>query len=143
MRSISCVTVLLMIAAACASSAGVPRDEIARLESLWNDAQVRGDADLLERVSADDLVVTVPAMRPFTKVEAFAVLRTGHMKITRYDTSDVRIRTDGDAAVVTGRMQRSRVFGERTIDEDWRFTKVYVREARGWKVVSFHASPAN
>jgi len=30
-----------------------------------------------------------------------------------------------------------------TADDDWRFTKVYVRRDGRWQVVSFHASNTN
>ena len=38
-----------------------------RLEVEWNDAHVRGDAAILERLFADDIVVVVPVMRVLTK----------------------------------------------------------------------------
>ena len=42
--------------------------------------------------------------------------------------------------MVTGRVQRSRSIGEESVEDDWQFTKVYVRRADGWKVVAWHAS---
>jgi hypothetical protein len=118
-------------------------EQIAKLEVLWNAAHLSGDAAVLERLSADDLVVTVSAMQPMSKSEAFGFLRTGRMKFQRYETSGVLIRTyNKDTAVVTGRLQRTRTMGDRTLEDDWRFTKVYVRGAGDWRVVSFHASPA-
>ncbi len=35
---------------------------------------------------------------------------------------------------------RGRVMADRRVEDDWRFTKVYVRRAGRWQVVSFHAS---
>lgn len=117
--------------------------ELSELERTWNEAHVAGDADALERLSADDLVVTVPGMPPMTKSEAFAVVRSGRMKFQSYRTSDVRIRIYGNAAVVTGRLQRARTIGDRKAEDDWRFTKVYVRKSGDWRVVAFHASPVS
>jgi len=68
--------------------------------------------------------------------------RSGRMKFLRYQTSDTRIRLYGNAAVVTGRLQRTRLMNGREISDDWRFTKTYVRQAGHWRVVSFHASEA-
>jgi hypothetical protein len=124
-----------------ASEASVP-EELSQLERIWNEAHVAGNADVLERLSADDVVVTVSGMQPMTKSEAFAVLRSGRMKFQRYQTSDTRIRMYGDAAVVTGRLQRTRTMGDRIVEDDWQFTKVYTHVSGAWKVVSFHASPA-
>jgi len=36
--------------------------ELTRLEKVWNDAYVRADADALEQLCADDLVVTMTDM---------------------------------------------------------------------------------
>lgn len=77
-----------------------------------------------------------------TKAEALSFARSGRMKFLHYTTSNIRIRVYGDAAVVTGRLQRTRVLNGQEISDDWRFTKVYVRESPGWRVVSFHASEA-
>jgi len=61
------------------------------------------------------------------------------MKFVRYRTSDLRVRVYDNAAVVTGRLQRTRSMNGQEISDDWRFTKVYVRESQ-WRVVAFHAS---
>ncbi len=114
--------------------------ELARLETVWNHAHLSGDADALDRICADDLLVTVPGMTVMTKSEALGFLRSGQMKFDRYQTSDTRTRVYGNAAVVTGRLQRSRTTRGRSLQDDWRFTKVYVRQRGRWRVVSFHAS---
>lgn len=114
--------------------------ELSRLERVWNDAHLRGDADALDRLFADDLLITVPGMPVMTRSDAIGVLRSGRMAFERYEMSDLRIRLYDDAAVVTGRLQRRRTIGGRSQDDDWLFTKMYVRRAGAWKVVAFHAS---
>jgi ketosteroid isomerase-like protein len=116
--------------------------ELTRLETVWNEAHLHGDAETLDRLWADDLVITVPNMPVMAKADVLGMWRSGRVKIQRYETSDTRIRVYGDAAVVTGRVKRTRDFNGRTVDDDWRFTKVYVRRAGGWQVVAFHASVA-
>jgi ketosteroid isomerase-like protein len=114
--------------------------EVRRLESVWNEAHLRADADALERLCAEDLLVTVPGMRLMTRSESIGVLRAGRMKFDRYETSDVRVRLYGDTAVVTGRLQRTRSVNGKSMDDDWRFTKTYAKRAGQWQVVGFHAS---
>ena len=116
--------------------------ELTRLEGVWNQAHERGDAAALDALWADELVVTVPRMAPLRKPDALAFARSGKMKFERYDTSDIRARAYGDAAVVTGRLRRTRDMGGRVLGDDWRFTKVYVRRDGRWQVVAFHASEA-
>jgi ketosteroid isomerase-like protein len=116
--------------------------ELERLETVWNEAHEHGDADALEALWADDLEVAVPRMPVLTKADAVKFARSGRMKFLRYRTSDIHVRVYGEAAVVTGRLQRIRTINGQQVSDDWRFTKVYVREAQSWRVVSFHASEA-
>jgi ketosteroid isomerase-like protein len=113
---------------------------LTRLETDWNAAHVHGDAAALERLFADDLVVMVPGMRVMTKADAVGMFTSGRMKFDRYETSETKFRVYDATAIVTGRLRRTRVIGGNTVDDDWRFTKVYLRRAGRWQVVSFHAS---
>ncbi len=116
--------------------------EFTELEKLWNEAHLGGDAEALDRLWADDLVVTVPGMAPMSKDGVLGFARSGRMVFTRYETSDLRVRVYGEAAVVTGRLLRSRTLNGQAVDDDWRFTKVYVRRDQRWQVVAFQASTA-
>jgi ketosteroid isomerase-like protein len=116
--------------------------ELERLETVWNEAHERGDAAALDALWADDLVVAVPRMKVMTKADALSFARSGRMKFLRYRTSDLRVRVYDNAAVVTGRLQRTRSSNGHEISDDWRFTKVYVRQGNQWRVVAFHASEA-
>ena len=116
--------------------------ELERLETVWNQAHEHGDADVLEALWADDMEVAVPKMPVMTKADVLKFARSGRMKFLSYKTSDIRVRLYDNAAVVTGRLQRTRSMNGQDISDDWRFTKVYVREAQKWRVVAFHASEA-
>ena len=117
-------------------------DEFLRLESVWNRAHQTGDADALDALWADDLEVAVPDMPVISKAGALQFLRSGRVKFTRYESSHLHVRRYGDAAVVTGILQRTRVMSARSLEDTWQFTKVYVHENGRWQVVTFHASQA-
>jgi ketosteroid isomerase-like protein len=150
MRSRLLTLVISLVSAAVATAMLAPaqpandRDvrELEQLEKVWNQAHERGDANALDALWADDLEVAVPRMPVMTKSEALRFARSGQMKFLRYTTSDIRIRVYENTAVVTGRLQRTRVMNGHETSDDWRFTKVYVREAQKWRVVAFHASEA-
>ena len=116
--------------------------ELERLENVWNEAHERGDADALERLWSEDLEVDVPRMPVMNKADVLNFARSGRMKFLHYTTSAIRIRIYGDTAVVNGRLQRTRQINSKELSDEWRFTKVYVRQAQQWRVVSFHASEA-
>ena len=120
----------------------VDLSELMRLEALWNEAHLRGDASALDRLWADDLVAIVPRMTPLPKREALAFVRSARMRFTRYESADVAVKVYGDSAVARGRLRRSRDIGGRAVQDDWRFTKLYVRRGGQWRVVAFHASEA-
>jgi ketosteroid isomerase-like protein len=142
------LTPLAILMAVGIAQGGAPSREAAetaalrRLETVWNEAHVRGDADALERLWAEDLEVAVPKMPVMTNAQALAFARSGKMAFQKYETSDLRIRVFGDAAVVTGRLERTRTRNGQVVDDDWRFTKVYIWHAGQWQVVAFHASEA-
>jgi enterochelin esterase-like enzyme len=114
--------------------------ELTRLETVWNDAHLRADDKTLVDLWADDLVVTAPSVPPMTKADAIAFVQSGRMKFDRYQTSDIKVRVYDNAAIVTGRLQRSRTIEGRTVEDDWHFTKTYIRRAGKWQVAAFHAS---
>jgi hypothetical protein len=114
--------------------------ELRRLEKVWNDAHLTGDAATLDRLWADDLVVTLPNMPVIDKSESLAFIRTGRMKFKTYKTSDLRIRVYRDTAVVIGQLERITDANRGEFEDDWRFTKVYVRRAGRWQVVAWHGS---
>ena len=135
---------LVAVALAHAPVGNAPADAdvttLTRLETDWNAAHVRGDAAALEHLFADDVVVMVPGMRVMTKADAVGMFTSGRMKFDRYETSETKFRVYDATAIVTGRLRRTRVLAGATVDDDWRFTKVYLRRAGRWQVVSFHAS---
>ena len=116
------------------------KTELLALEKTWNEAHLRGDADALERLWAEDLVVTVPHMPSMSRDDALSIWRSGRMRFDRYETSDVDVALHGESAIVTGRLVRSRTRDGKAVIDDYRFTKTYMRTATGWKVVTFHAS---
>ncbi len=129
-----------LFGSAYAADVEADKAELLRLEKVWNDAHLNGDAEALDALWADDLTVTVPKMQVLTKADALAFARSGKMKFQRYETTDVQARVYGDAAVVTGHLLRTRKIQDNEISDDWRFTKVYIRSSGKWRVVSWQGS---
>jgi len=134
------VFVLSILSVPAAEQTGT--NEITQLETAWNSAHLRSDADTVDKLCTEDFVVTLPGMGTRAKKEAIGALRSGRIKFSRYETTDTRIQLyNGDTAIVTGGLQRTRSINDRSMDDDWRFTKVWVRLAGKWQVASFHATP--
>ena len=133
---------VLVFAAFFQGSPAVDLKEFNRLEAVWNDAHVKGDADALDKLWAADLEVTIAAMPRMMKADALAMVRSNKMPFTKYETSELNVRQFRDVAIVTGRLQRDRLQGIKTIRDNWRFTKIYAMRDGRWQVIAWHASPA-
>ena len=116
--------------------------DLYRLEAVWNDAHVKGDADTLDTLWANDLILTIASMPAMTKADALAMVRSNRMPFTKYDTSELNVKRFADTALVTGRLHRERTMNSKNVVDEWRFSKFYVLSNGQWRVVHWHASPA-
>ena len=103
---------------------------------------MKGDAEALDSLWSNDLIVTVAGMPVMNKSSSLAMIKSGKMPFVKYQTLDVRVQPLGTAALVTGRVQRVRSMSGKDVADDWRFTKVYVNTRGRWQVIAWHASPA-
>src|SRR5690349_21810741 len=94
---------LVVVAVGQQASSDADVATLTRLEADWNDAHMRGDAALLDRIFADDLMVVVPGMRVMTKADSLGMFTGGRMKFGRYETSETTFRVYDATAIVTGR----------------------------------------
>ena len=116
--------------------------EFVRLEQVWNQAHLNNDATVLETLWADDLTVMVPGMAAMGKPDTLSFVKTGRMKFSRYETTNLKVRSFGDTAIVSGNLFRSRTLGGTLHEDRWQFLKVYIRRSGKWTVVAFTATEA-
>ena len=117
------------------------RHEIDQLEEVWRNAVLNGNTAALDSLLADDYMAITASGSLQTKDQALANLRAGRTHITRLDISDRKVRFYGTTAVVTSLAEVKGTNAEGDFSGSFRYTLVYVRDARGeWKIVSFEAS---
>jgi ketosteroid isomerase-like protein len=114
--------------------------EFTSLEGVWNEAHLHGDFDALNRLWDEQIVVVVPKMKLINKSDGLDMFRTSRMKFLRYETSELSIRRYRDTVLVTGHLLRTRKMNDRELQDDWRFTKVYVQHDGQWRVILWQAS---
>src|SRR5690242_329402 len=103
-------------------------------------AQIGADAAALDRIYADDFIGIGPSGTVRTKAQVIADFTSGDLKFQSITTNDVRVRVYGNTAVETG---RSTMIGQdrgKAVPRDNRFTRVWVKQQRGWRLVSNHYS---
>ena len=139
--------IALMVLALVASQPAASKDafdlkELYRLEDVWNTAHLKGDAETLDRLWSNELIVTIAGMPVLTKADALAMVRSNRMPFSKYETSELSVKRLDGAALVTGRLRRERTMNGQSITDDWRFTKVYAWSQGQWRVMAWHGSPA-
>jgi ketosteroid isomerase-like protein len=131
-----------------AASTGMPRTqkhevrhEIDQLEEAWRNAILKGNTAALAPLLADDYMAITSSGTLQTKEQALDNLRSGRVHFKTLEITDRKVRFYGTTALVTSVAAIEATTGEGEISGDYRYTRVYVRNAQGaWKVVSFEAS---
>ena len=108
--------------------------EIHKLLDELAAAHLRGDADALNRIRADDMVFTAADGRVLEKTGMQSA--QGDLVLSVYAHDDVRVRVYGDAAVATGRITSEGTFRGRPSGGQTRFTRVFVERGGRWQLVA-------
>ncbi len=118
--------------------------EIARLDARREEALLKNDVKALEQLFSDDLVYIHSAGKIDSKQPYLASLSTGNLTYVSltYDPPARVSVVSGDTAIVTGRatIEIKNKAGQLT-KRVLTTTTVYVRQAAGWRMVSYQGTP--
>jgi len=120
--------------AAAPGGATSTEQELMRLVQQYNDAQVKGDRQALERLWADDYLYTHSNGTVMNKAQDIADATSGGMTWTAARLDGMKVRVFGDVGIVTGRLimegrAANYASGPR------RFTDIFVRRNGRWLLV--------
>ena len=113
-------------------------DEIRQLEREWGDAFERGDMAALDRFMADDYILTDPLGNVRGKAESLAALKANEVRFESTKSDDVRVRINGDTAVVTGRSTFKGRYKGWSMAGQYQYTDVLVKRRGSWQAVGSH-----
>ena len=117
------------------------RHQIEHLEEVWRNAMLKGNISALDALLADDYIAITPTGILQSKEQTLDNLRSGTMRVKSIALTDRKIRMYGATALVTSRAEVEATDPGGEISGSYRYTRVYVKDARGaWRVVSFEAS---
>jgi ketosteroid isomerase-like protein len=150
-RALALLTVLGAVCLFCCPAflyGGMPRDqkhekrqEIYKSEEAWRSALLKSNVAAMDSLLADDYMAITPNGILLSKEQTLANLRIGAPRITAIQTTDRKVRFYGKTALLTCRAEVSGSNAGEDISGSYRYTHVYVQDARGqWKIVSFEAS---
>ena len=113
-----------------------PEKQVASLSKQNYAALVAGDTSALDAILSDDWSVIDPFGEVISKARQAKELKDWTADFVSFDSSEVKVRVDGDAAVVTGRYQvKVKIRGrENTILV--RITESFAKQGGKWRCVS-------
>jgi ketosteroid isomerase-like protein len=113
--------------------------ELRSLESQWQEALTRRDVAMLDRLMADDYVLTTVSGEVVNKARVLAEVKSANATADVRNT-EVAVRVYGDVAIVTGLVLISGKFNDKDVSTRSRYIKVYVKRQRHWRVVAAQAT---
>ncbi len=103
-------------------------------------AYPKHEASVLDRILADDLTVTNPDGTSGDKAGEIGGLRSGKLKLESVTNDEVKVRVFGETAVVTGRATIRGLVDGREIQDQNRYTSVFVKRRGRWQVIALHVT---
>jgi ketosteroid isomerase-like protein len=114
--------------------------QVMALNRAWADAITKGGAAARRRILADDVIVTSGSGEIRSKAaeikDSAGPPDPEFVWIRPFTTEDVRVRIYGDAAVVTGRAKWGFKYKGQEVNQERRYTHVYVKRQRQWRIVA-------
>src|SRR6266550_4687310 len=112
--------------------------ELLKLQREWLDAYQKHDAVALERIEADDFILTEGDGKVTSKTEDVASIKNAKppQPDDAFDVEDVKVRWYGDTAVLIGRVIIKYRNKGQMVAEQYRYTDTYLKRRGRWQVVA-------
>lgn len=116
-------------------------EQIKKMEKDRAAAVVKADVATLDGLTSDDYVLINANGQVSNKAETMSSIKTGKIKLTANDVSDMKVRVYGDTAVVTGKSTAKGSINGIELKGPVMFTRVYVKKSGKWQSVAFQQTP--
>jgi hypothetical protein len=121
------------------------RADIAAIDTRYQDAVKRNDAETMAQILHEDFVLVLGTGKTYTRADLLESARTRHINYERQDedagTQTVRLWGD-HTAVVTARLWLKYVAEGKSFERRLWFSDTYIRTPKGWRYVFGQASIA-
>jgi len=125
-----------------AANPPAPDDQkvVAALDTQYQAAVKKNDADTMERLLADDFVLVLGSGKTETKADLLKEARSGRIYYEQQDDTEQTVRVWGDTAVITAKIWLKGTNDGKPFDYTLWFSDTYVRTPKGWRYVFGQAS---
>src|SRR5687767_4283277 len=117
-------------------------NQIRTLEEELTQTEHRLDVDALNRIYADDIMVTAPIGICVDKPAVMAEVNAAAARavVGKYDKTDLKVRAYGDTAVSSYRMAAEAIFEGQEIRRRLSITNVWMKRNGDWQIVARHTA---
>jgi ketosteroid isomerase-like protein len=142
-RRFTSFAVLFVLATLSLSAAAQSVEEqIKKLEMDRAAAVVKGDVAYVEKQTADDYMFINMFGQITDKKQLVDAMKSGGLKLTADDLSDLKVRVYGNTAVVTGKSDIKGTMGGKDATGQSLFTRVFVKKGGTWQTVALQQTKA-
>ena len=124
-----------------APAASSVEEQLLKMERDRAAAVVKADVATLEGMTADDYILINANGQMSDKATTMNDIKTGNIKLTANEVSDMKVRVYGDTAVVTGKSSAKGTIRGHELKGPVMFTRVYVKKNGKWLSVAFQQTP--
>jgi len=116
------------------------KDVILKLEQDWEDALLKSDVTVLERLYADTMIYTHSSGSVDDKKRYLENIRSGNTKYESMKRDEINVRVYGNTALVTCHWQVNVMSAGNKVNTNARYLHVYVRQNNRWQLVAHQAT---
>lgn len=113
---------------------------IRQLNDEWVKAIVRADAEVLDRIMADDFYFTYP-LEGDDKAQFISDITSGDLKIKHIAREQLNVRVFGNTAVLTARDSATWLYHGRELAGQYKILSVFSERDGHWQLCAVQACP--
>ena len=110
-------------------------ERISHIEHELVEAYLKRDIESLERIMADEFIITDPHGPSFTKAQYLADLRAERVSFKSLVIDEMDVRVVDGTAVVTGKATANGHSQDGPYTGQYSFMDVYLKKSSGWKAI--------
>lgn len=131
---------LLIASAAVSAQEKSDAATVRGLELKWTESYKQHNIDILSSLLSDEFVITIEDGNVYSKAGYISHTADSDVHVNVAEMSDLRVRTHGDTAIVTGSYHEKGESSGKPYEYHDRFTDVWIKSAGKWQVIASHYS---
>jgi hypothetical protein len=124
-----------------AARAPKSEQELMKVLDQLTEAYLRADTDVINRIYADDCIITGSTGAVMTKADLLKYLKSGAVRYESYERDDLLLRLYGTTAVISAAITSKSMSQGRESTGRSRVITVWVKQGGKWRFVAGQGTP--